>query len=196
MASSSVLSPQSTISSPQTFSALKPRTLTGSLVKKGKVKSFLDLRRLKLDLKVPEIIDVLYPGLQEEILKVVNIGTGQYQRKAFVAVGNKNGLIGLGKKCGRTDKEAIEGAKRNARLSVFQLDLPSNKTVPRSVKGQFGSVTVKLEPFIMTHMAHPMIIKVLEIAGFTAVLQTGNSNKASAALVEALFDALSKLKLH
>ena len=125
-------------------------------------------------MKEPEKNDLLYPGLHEEIIKVTIIRTGEYQRKAFNAVGNKNGLIDLGKKCARTDKEVIEGAKRNARISVFQLDLPSNKTVPVSVTGQFGSVTVKLGPFIMTHMAHPMITKVLEIAGFTAVLPTGN----------------------
>ena len=116
------------------------------VVKRGGVKSFLDFRQQKLVSKEPEIIDVLYPELKEEIRQVTNIGTGQYTRKAFVAVGNGNGLIGLRKKCAATDEEAIAGAKRNARLSVFQLDHPPNKTVPRKVYGEFGDVSISLEP--------------------------------------------------
>ena len=168
--------------------------MAGRIVR-GEVKSFLDFRRLKLDLKEPEIIDLLYPQLEEEILKVTSIGSGEYQRKAFVAVGNKNGLIGLGKKCAATDKEAIEGARRNARLSVFQLDL-SNGTVARTVTGQFGPSIVTLEPWAVNIVAHPMITKVLKLAGFTAVFETGSIKKTSGALVEALFDALKQLKLH
>ena len=75
----------------------------------------MDFLRLKLDMKEPEIIELLYPEL-EEILKVTKIGRGEYQRKAFVAVCNKNGITGLGEKSAATDEEAIEGTRRNARL--------------------------------------------------------------------------------
>ena len=170
--------------------------MAGRIVKRGEVKSFLDFRRLKLDLKEPENIDLLYPELEEEILKVRNIGSGEYQRKAFVAVGNKNGLIGLGKNSAATDKEAIEGTRRKTRLSVFQLDLSSNETVPRTVTGLFGFSIITLEPWAVNIVAHPMITKVLNLAGFTAVLETGSTKKTSGALFEALFDALKQLKLH
>ena len=56
---------------PSHFSNLwKPRTAAGRIVKRGKVKSLKDLRRLKFDIKEPEMVDVLYPGLKEEVLKV------------------------------------------------------------------------------------------------------------------------------
>ena len=56
-------------------------------------------------------------------------------------------------------------------------------TVTRSSAWQVGSVTVKLELWIMTTLAHPMIAKALDIARFTAH-------------VEAFLDASSKLELH
>ena len=71
--------------------------MAGRILKRGKVKSFLDFLRLKLDLKEPEIIELLYPEV-EEILKVTKIGRGECQRKAFVAVCKENGITGLGKK--------------------------------------------------------------------------------------------------
>ena len=48
----------------------------------------------------------------------------------------------------------------------------------------------------MTTLAHPVITKVLDMARFTAVLQTGNRNQPSTTHVEAFLDASSKLELH
>ena len=126
---------------------------------------------------------------------MTNIGHGQYRRKAFVAVGDGQGLVGLGKKCAGISKDAIASARKNARLSVFKLNIPSNKTVPRSGSGQFGFVEVKLDPMINLIVAHPMIEKTVELVGFDAVLQTGNCQNTTGFLVkEATFDALKKLR--
>ena len=168
----------------------KPKTPAGRIVRRGEAKTLQDLRNRKLEIKEPQIIDLLYPNLKEEVIKVTNIGTGEYQRKAFVVVGDGNGLIGLGEKCAANSKDAIAGAKRNARLSVFKLDLPSSKTVPRPVSGQFGPVEVKLEPMIMHIFVQPMVVKILVLAGFESVLQTGNCENSTGALLEAIFDAL------
>ena len=164
-------------------------------MKRGDAKSFADLKRMGLPVKESEIIDLLYPDLKEEILKVTNIGQGQYQRKAYVAVGNGSGLIGLGKKCAENDKTAIIGARRNAKLSLFQIEVPPNGTVPRCVTGQFSSVDVKLEPWILSIVASPMVERIIRLAGFTAVLQSGNCENATGPLVDAVFDALHKLKI-
>ena len=110
-------------STPSTFSTSscvekwKPKTLAGRIVKPGDVTNIKQLRRLKLEIREPKIVYTLLPDLKEEVLKVTNIGQGQYQREAFVIVGDGQGLIGLGKRCGSNDREAIVGAKRNARLS-------------------------------------------------------------------------------
>ena len=148
---SAILAPPSSICS------WKPKTLAGRVVKRREIKNLQDFKKLKTDWKEPEIIEMLYPELREEILKVINIGQGQNQRKAYIAVGDGKGVIGLGKKCAGNDADAIKGAKRNARLSVFQLDIASvpNKTVPRTVTGQFSTVEVKIEAFYKLILAPP-----------------------------------------
>ena len=146
-----------------------------------------------MEIREPETVYTLLPDLKEEVLKVTNIGQGQYQREAFVIVGDGQGLIGLGKRCSSNDREAIVGAKRNARLSLFQIEVPQNKTVPKVVTGNFANVTVKLEPFVKVILAQPMIVRILEMAGFEAALQTGNCEKSTGSLIEAVFDALNKL---
>ena len=188
---SAILAPPSSICS------WKPKTVAGRVVKRGGIKNLQDFKRLKMDLKEPEIIDMRFPELREEILKVINIGRGQYQRKAYVAVGDGKGVIGLGKKCAGNDDDAIKGAKRNARLSVFQLDIPSvpNKTVPRTVTGEFSTVEVKIEAFYKIILAPPMIVKILELAGYNAASVSGNCEKATGPVVDAVFDALKKLEM-
>ena len=174
----------------------KPKTPAGRIVKRGEVTSLQEFRRLKLELKEPEIVDKLFPNLREEVLKVTNIGHGQYQRKAYVVVSDGQGLIGLGRKCAGDDLEAINGAKRNARLSVFQLEItPPVKTVQRKVTGEFSGVEVTIEPFYKVILASPMIARILKLAGYDAALQTGNCNKATGPVIEAVFDALRKLKV-
>ena len=185
----------SSSSSVPTSSTGKPKTLTGRIVERGDAKSLEDLKRLNLIVKEPEIIDLLYPNLKEEILKVTNIGQGQYQRKAFVAVGDGNGLIGLGKRCAQNDQEAINGARRNAKISLFQLETAPTKTLPISVSGQFGTVHVQLDPWIIRIHAPPMVEKILKLCGFNAALHIGNCDKATGAVVEAVFNALKKLEL-
>ena len=182
--------------STSTVEEWKPRTPAGRKVKRGEIKSLLELKSLNLELKEPEIVDILYPNLREEVLKVRNIGQGQYQRKAYVAVGDGKGLIGLGKKCAANDIEAIKGAKKNARLSVFQLEIPPNKTVQRKVTGEFSTIEVAIEPFCKVILASRMEAKILQLAGYEAASVTENYPKPTGPLVDAVFDALLKLKVH
>ena len=79
---------------------------------------------------------------------------GQRTRfKAFVAVGDSNGHIGMGVKCSSEVANAIRGAITSAKLNVCPVrrgywgrisGLPH--TVPMKVTGKCGSVSVRLIP--------------------------------------------------
>ena len=175
----------------QNKASWKPKTLAGRLGRRGDAKAVQDQN---IEIKEHEIIDYLHPNLKEEVLIVTNIGYYQYRREAFVTVGDGQGLVGLGKKCAGNSKDAIAGARKKTRLSVFKVNIPSNKTVHRSVSGQFGYVEVNLDPMINLIVAHSMIEKILELIGSEAVLQTGNCENTTGTLVEATFVASEKLR--
>merc|ERR1712013_395892 len=84
------------------------------------------------------------------------MGTRAGQRtrfKAFVAIGDYNGHVGLGVKCAKEVATAICGAIIQAKLSIIPVrrgywgnKLGKPHTVPVKVTGKCGSVTVRLIP--------------------------------------------------
>jgi len=136
-----------------------PVTKLGRLVKEGKIGSLEEIFLFSLPVKEAEIIDYfLKDKLQDEVMKIMPVqkqsSAGQRTRfKAFVAVGDSNGHIGMGVKCSSEVANAIRGAITSAKLNVAPVrrgywgrknGLPH--TVPCKVTGKCGSVSVRLIP--------------------------------------------------
>lgn len=134
-------------------------TKLGRLVKEGKINSIEEIFLFSLPVKEAEIIDYfLKDKLQDEVMKIMPVqkqsSAGQRTRfKAFVAVGDTAGHIGLGVKCASEVANAIRGAITAAKLNVTPVrrgywgkkgGLPH--TVPCKVTGKCGSVRVRLIP--------------------------------------------------
>ena len=102
----------------------EPVTKIGRLVKNGKITSLEDLYKHSIPIKEAEIIDFFIGvGLKDEVLKIMPVQkqtrSGQRTRfKAFVAIGDSNGHVGLGVKCSKEVATAIRGAIIAAKLSI------------------------------------------------------------------------------
>ena len=136
-----------------------PVTKLGRLVKEGKIGSIEEIFLFSIPVKEAEIIDYfLKDKLQDEVMKIMPVqkqsSAGQRTRfKAFVAIGDTAGHVGLGVKCSSEVATAIRGAITAAKLNVAPVrrgywgrvqGLPH--TVPCKVTGKCGSVRVRLIP--------------------------------------------------
>jgi len=191
-----------------------PKTALGKKVLNGEITSLDQVFQQNLKVLEPEIIDVLLPDLQEEVMEVsstqrMSAYGRKQQMRAVVIMGNKNGVIGVGVGKGAETRSAIEKAVKGAKMHLVRIPLGCGSwecgcgtphSLPWAVKGSNGStnIIIKPAPRGVGVVGGDTAKKVLQLAGIKdcwtfAKGRTRNVLNAILATVKAL-DSLNKLK--
>lgn len=137
-----------------------PKTRLGKMIQEGRVTSIEEVFMGGLQIKEPQIMDSLLPDLQEE---VINVNLVQKQTdagekssfKAIVAVGNRDGFIGLGSGKARQVRNAIEKAAADARLKIvpvrrgcgsWECSCGKPHSIPFQIEGKTGGAKIVIIP--------------------------------------------------
>jgi small subunit ribosomal protein S5 len=137
-----------------------PRTQLGKMVKQGQITSIGDIFREGYKVREVEVIDFLVQDLKDEVIDIAMVqkqtDAGENSRfRAVVAVGNGNGLIGLGTGKAKRVRNAIEKGIRMAKLNLYPIKrgcgswecgCGENHSLPFRVSGKAGSVVLTLLP--------------------------------------------------
>lgn len=184
-----------------------PVTKLGRLVKEKKIKSLEHIYLFSMPVKEYQIIDYFLPAgvLKDEVMHVSPVQkqtrAGQRTRfKAFVAVGDFNGHLGLANKTGKEVATAIRGGLILAKLSVIPVrrgywgnKVEKPHTVPCKITGKSGSVRVRLIPAPRGAgiVASTAPKRVLAMAGIEDVYTATEGNtKTLGNTVKATFNAI------
>lgn len=137
-----------------------PRTRLGRMIQEGRISSMEEIFMEGLRIREPEIVDVLIPDLQEEVLDINLVqkqtDAGEKSRfKAVVAVGNRDGYVGLGGATAKQVRASIEKAAVVARLNItpvrrgcgsWECRCGKPHSLPFKVRGKCGGVEVEILP--------------------------------------------------
>ncbi len=157
------------------ISAWIPKTATGKKVKAGELKDISNILDSGENILESEIVDVLIPELQQDLLEIGQakgkFGGGkrsiwkQTQKKTkegnkpsfatMAVVGNMNGFVGVGYGKAKETVPAREKASRKAKLGIMKVrrgcgswacNCGEQHSIPIKTKGKNGSVVVELIP--------------------------------------------------
>jgi small subunit ribosomal protein S5 len=186
-----------------------PKTRLGKLVNEGKITSIEEVFLSGLKISEPEIVNSLLPDLQEEVIDVNLVqkqtDAGEKSRfKAIVAVGNRDGYIGLGGGKASQVRTAIEKAAASARLHIlpvkrgcgsWECGCGKTHSVPFQVEGKCGGVRVVIVPGPRgLGLAASQVAKtILGLAGVKDLwIRSYGSTRTVPSYAGAVFDALIK----
>ena len=183
------------------------KTRLGKLVKSKKITTMHDALKSGLPLREPEIVDLLLPDIEDEVIDVnmVQRMTDSGRRVKFVitvAVGNKDGFVGLGQAKGKEVGSSIRKAIDNAKLNIIEIRRGCGSwecgcrqphTVPYAIKGKSGSIIIifKPAPHGIGLAAGNVAKKILTLAGVKDCWAfTKGKTKTTVNYAKAVFKAL------
>ena len=137
-----------------------PKTKLGWMVKNKEITNIEDIFVSGKKILEPEIVDILVPNMQEEVIQLKPVqrvtDSGRKMRWfATVAVGNKDGIVGIGMGKGNEVKQAIEDATKKAKMNIIKVwrgcgswecGCGEPHSLPTNVEAKVSSVYVKLKP--------------------------------------------------
>jgi len=190
----------------------EPKTELGRMVKNGEIKEIGDVFKQGLPVMESEIIDTLLPDIIEDVIDINIVQrmhkSGRRVRfRATVAIGNKNGYVGLGKAVAKEVGPAIRKAIRNAKLNLIEVrrgcgswecGCSTPHSVPFEVTGKSGSVKIRLlpSPRGIGLAAGDVSKKVLALAGVVDVWSKSfGQTQSTLNMAKATYDALEQTSL-
>jgi small subunit ribosomal protein S5 len=137
-----------------------PRTKLGRLVQEGKLSSLEEAFAEGLKIREPQIVDLLLANIEEEVINVSLVqkqtDAGEKSRfRAIVAVGNRDGYLGLGSGKASQVRTAIEKGATNARLNItivrrgcgsWECGCGQPHSLPFETVGKRGGVKITIVP--------------------------------------------------
>jgi small subunit ribosomal protein S5 len=188
----------------------EPKTNLGHMVKEGTITDIDEIFEKGLPIMELEIVNTLLPDLEEEVMDVnlvqrMHKSGRKVNFRVIVAVGNKNGYVGLGqgkaKEVGPAIRKAVDDAKYNiikVRRGCGDWGCVCGRehTVPFKISGKSGSVRVTLIPAPGgVGLAIGNVGKtILGLAGIDDVWsQTMGQTQTTINFANAIFDALKNL---
>lgn len=188
----------------------EPKTILGKMVMRGEITSISQALKTGFPLKEPEIVDILLPNTEEEVLDVnmVQRMTDSGRRVKFaitVVVGNCDGYVGLGhakyKEVGPAIRKAIDDAKLNIieikrGCGSWECGCWSPHSVPFKIIGKCGSVEITLKPAPkgVSLATSETASHVLRLAGIKDVWAlTKGETRTTINFAKATFNALEKI---
>jgi len=189
------------------LSEWKPKTKLGRMVKKGEITSIDEIFQQSKKISEEEIIDALVPNLEDEVININLVqrqtDAGEKSRfKACVAVGNRNGYVGIGeaktREIGPAIRKAITAAKLNLApvrrgCGSWECSCHDPHSIPFKTRGKTGNVEVICKPAPKgLGLACGNIAKIVfELAGITDVwTKTFGETRTTANYAKATFEAL------
>ena len=184
-----------------------PKTKLGKMVQSGQALSLDDVFTQGLRVMEPEIVDVLLPGLKQEVLGIGFVqkqtDAGEKSRfRAVVAVGDNNGYLGVGDGKAKQVRTAIDKATLQAKLKVipvrrgcgsWECGCGRSHSLPFRVTGKCGSVRVDILPGPrgLGLVGGEIVKTVLTLAGVRDCwTRTYGSTSTLASTALAVYDAL------
>lgn len=153
----------------------KPKTSLGLKVKNGEIISIDHILDKRLRILEPEIVDILLPNLQTDLLLIGQskgkFGGGQRrifkqtQKKTregnkpkfatYAIAGNGNGYVGIGYGKSKETVPAREKAIKNSKLNIIKISRGCGSwqcgcrlphSIPFKIEGKCGSVRIRIMP--------------------------------------------------
>jgi len=202
-----------------------PRTNLGKAVAKGEVTDINKVLDEGIKIKEYQIVDKLVPNLESELTLIggrpgkgggiertalrisakMHRSGRRYTSTAFAIIGNRDGLVGIGKGSGVESRSAIEKALEKAKLSIIKVPrgcgswecgCGQGHSIPFKTQGKAGSVRIRLLP---APKGIGLVVddeskKILQLAGVKDVWAKSKGDTATRInLIKASFDALRNL---
>lgn len=209
------------------LAAWVPKTSLGKAVQAGEIKEVETIFNAGKIIREPQIVDFLLRDLRNELIMIggtpgkgggkkptgVKITSRMHKsgrkrgQHALVAIGNDDGIVGLGYATGQNARSTIDKATQNAKLNMisvrrgcgsWECACKKPHSIPFKVEGKSGSVEVKLLPAPrgLGLCADDEAKKILRLAGIKDLwMKSRGETGTRLNFIKAIFNALTKLNM-